>query len=88
MVDAEIIEESKANTKKVGLGTTVTIRFLEDNSEKSFMIVATVETNPFAGRISNSCPLGKALVGRGVGEIVEVKAARNYKVEILKIEIK
>lgn len=88
LADAEIIEENKANTKKVGLGSTVTIRFLENNKEQSFMIVATVESNPFAGKISNSCPLGKALVSKMVGDIVEVKAAKNYKVEIVKIEIK
>lgn len=88
LADAEIIEESKANTKKVGLGSTVTIRFLDNNKEQSFMIVATVESNPFSGKISNSCPLGKALVGKTVGDVVEVKAAKNYKVEILKIEIK
>lgn len=88
LADAEIIEESKASTKKIGLGSTVTMRFLNDDSEKSFMIVATVETNPFAGKISNSCPLGKALVGKTVGDIVEVKATKNYKVEILKIEVK
>lgn len=88
LADAEIIEESKANTKKVGLGSTVTIRFLDNNKEQSFMIVAAVESNPFSGKISNSCPLGKALVGKTVGDVVEVKAAKNYKVEILKIEIK
>ena len=88
LADAEIIEESKANTKKVGLGSTVTIRFLDNNKEQSFMIVATVESNPFSGKISNSCPLGKALVGKTVGDVVEVKAAKNYKVEIRKIEIK
>lgn len=88
LADAEIIEENKANTKKVGLGSTVTIRFLENNKEQSFMIVATVESNPFSGKISNSCPLGKALVSKMVGDIVEVKAAKNYKVEIVKIEIK
>lgn len=89
LADSEIIEESKANTKKVGLGSTVTIRYLDNNNkEQSFMIVATVESNPFAGKISNSCPLGKALVGKTVGDIVEVKATKNYKVEIAKIEIK
>ena len=35
LADAEIIEESKANTKKVGLGSTVTIRFLDNNKEQS-----------------------------------------------------
>ena len=89
LANADIIEESKASTKKVGLGSTVTIRYVdEDRKDQSFMIVGTVESDPVNGKISNSCPLGEALVGKTVGDIVEVKAIRTYKVEILKIEIK
>ena len=88
IANAEIIEEGKANTKKVGLGSTVTIRFVDNNKEVSYMIVGTVESDPVNGKISNSCPLGEALVGKTVGDIIEVKAIKTYKVEILKIEIK
>ena len=89
LANADIIEESKASTKKVGLGSTVTIRYVdEDRKDQSFMIVGTVESDPVNGKISNSCPLGEALVGKTVGDIVEVKAIKTYKVEILKIEIK
>ena len=88
IANAAIIEEGKASNKKVGLGSTVTIRFLENNKEVSYMIVGTVESDPVNGKISNSCPLGEALVGKTVGDIIEVKAIKTYKVEILKIEIK
>ena len=88
LANAEIIEEGKASTKRVGLGSTVTIRFIDNGKEASYMIVGTVESDPVNGKISNSCPLGEALVGKTVGDIVEVKAIKTYKVEILKIEIK
>ena len=89
LANADVIEESKASTKKVGLGSTVTIHYVDSNREdQSFMIVGTVESDPVNGKISNSCPLGEALVGKTVGDIVEVKANKTYKVEILKIEIK
>ena len=89
LANAEIIDEGKTSTKKVGLGSTVTIRYVdEDRKDQSFMIVGTVESDPVNGKISNSCPLGEALVGKTVGDIIEVKAIKNYKVEILKIEIK
>ena len=89
LANADIIEESKASTKKVGLGSTVTIHYVDNIKEdQSFMIVGTVESDPVNGKISNSCPLGEALVGKNVGDIVEVKAIRTYKVEILKIEVK
>ena len=86
--NSEIIEEGKASTKRVGLGSTVTIRFVDNGNEASYMIVGTVESDPLNGKISNSCPLGEALVNKNVGDIVEVKANKTYKVEILKIEIK
>ena len=88
LANAEIIEEGKTSTKKVGLGSTVTIKFVDNGKEVSYMIVGTVESDPVNGKISNSCPLGEALVGKNVGDIVEVKAIKNYKVEIIKIEIK
>ena len=88
LANAEIIEEGKTSTKKVGLGSTVTIRFVDNNKEVSYMIVGTVESDPVNGKISNSCPLGEALVGKTVGDIIEVKAIKSYKVEIVKIEIK
>lgn len=88
LANADVIEEGKASTKKVGLGSTVTIRFVDNGKEASYMIVGTVESDPVNGKISNSCPLGEALVGKTVGDIVEVKAIKTYKVEILKIEVK
>ena len=88
LANAEIIDEGKTSTKKVGLGSTVTIRFIETGKEASYMIVGTVESDAVNGKISNSCPLGEALVNKNVGDIVEVKANKTYKVEILKIEIK
>lgn len=86
--NSEIIVEEKASTKKVGLGTTVTLRYVETGKEASYMIVGTIEADPFHGKISNACPLGETIVGKSVGDIVEIKAAKSYKVEILKIEIK
>ena len=88
LANAEIIEEGKTSTKKVGLGSTVTIKFVDNGKEVSYMIVGTVESDPVNGKISNSCPLGEALVGKTVGDVVEVKAIKTYKVEIVKIEIK
>ncbi len=83
----EIIDDEKASKRKsdkVGLGSTVTIRFLETGKEAKYMIVGTVESDPFNNKISNACPLGEALIGRAVGEIVEVKAKKNYKIEVVK----
>lgn len=85
--NAEIIEEnSKSN--RVGLGTTVTLKFIEKNEEKTYMIVGSIESNPFEGKISSSCALGEAILGKLVGDIIEVKAIKPYKVQIISIGAK
>ena len=86
--NCELIDDEKASKKKgdkVALGSTVTIRFIENGKEAKYMIVGTVESDPFNNKISNACPLGEALIGRAVGDVVEVKAKKNYKVEIVKL---
>ena len=81
-----IVENNKGH--RVGLGSTVGLRFLETGKEAEYMIVGSVESDPFNGKISNSCALGEALMGKSVGDVVEVKAMKSYKVEILKIGTK
>ena len=85
--NCEIIEEN-ARGNRVGLGSTVKIKYLESNKEGEYTIVGSVESDPFNGKISNSCALGEAIMGKTVGDVVEVKAIKNYKVQILKIGAK
>ena len=85
--NCEIIgENTKGN--KIGLGSTVTLKFLESGKEAEYMIVGSVESDPFNGKISNSCALGEAIMGKTVGDVIEVKAIKSYKVEVLKIGAK
>ena len=84
--NAEIIdEEGKKKSNKIALGTTVTIKFLNNNKEETFMIVGTVESDPFNHKISNACPLGEALIGKSLGDIIDVKGKVPYQVEVLKV---
>lgn len=85
--NAEIIADSKSSNK-VALGSTVTLRYVETGKEASYMIVGTIESDAFNGKISNACPLGEAIIGKSVGDVVEVKAIKTYKVEVVKIEVK
>src|SRR4051812_36779185 len=55
---------------KVQLGSRVT---LENGSSKQFQVVGTVEADPLNGKISDESPIGKALIGKKVGEDVEIK---------------
>ena len=87
--NAEIIDDegkSKKGSNKVALGSTVTVRFIETGKEGKYMIVGTVESDPFNNKISNASPLGEALIGKVVGDVVDVKGPKKvYKVEVLKI---
>ncbi len=86
--NCEIIEDKIKSNKKVGLGSLVTVKYLDNNEIEEYYIVGTVEADPFNGKISNDCALGSALVGKSVGDIVDVKSSKAYQVEVLKIEIK
>ena len=84
--NCEIISEGGKNKNKVSLGSTVTIKFLNTGKEDTFMLVGTVEADPFNKKISIACPLGEAIVGKAVGDVVDIKVEKPYKVEIIKFE--
>ena len=50
------------------------------------MLVGTVEADPFNKKISIACPLGEAIVGKAIGDVVDIKVEKPYKVEIIKFE--
>ncbi len=87
---AEIIDNNdKAvqDSNKVSIGKEVTIKLLANNKEKSYKIVGTIEADPFNNFISNDSPIAKALIGHGVGEVIEIRGIENpYEVKITKIK--
>jgi transcription elongation factor GreA len=58
----------------VSLGAYVTVRDVAAKKSEEYFLVGPAEANPMEGRISNESPLGKALVGRKVGDEVKVQA--------------
>lgn len=72
---AVIIDESEANgTGTVRLGSRVTVIEDGEDTSETFLIVGQVEANPLEGKISHDSPVGSALVGCKVGDVVHVKA--------------
>lgn len=67
---AQIINKS-TNSSTVQLGSTVTIEI--DGEAETYTIVGAVEAKPAQGRISNESPIGKALLGKRVGESVDIE---------------
>jgi transcription elongation factor GreA len=68
--NVEIIEAPKNGGSKVVLGSTVT---LKNGTTKKFQVVGTVEADPLNGKISDESPIGQAMLGKKVGDTVEIK---------------
>ena len=86
---AVVIDETAEaeNAGTVGLGCTVTVRDLEFDENAVYAIVGSQEANPMEARISDDSPFGKAMLGKHIGDIVEVDApAGIVKFEILAVE--
>ena len=83
---AELIE--KKDTDKVGLGATVTIKYIDDDDDvEEYRIVGSKEADPSNDKISNESPLAKAVMGHKVGEVCVVESPNgNYNVEIMEIK--
>lgn len=69
---AELIKEGGKNGKAIQLGSTVTVSI--NGKKEEFALVGEWEADPHNKKISHESPLGKALLGKGVGEKVEVEA--------------
>ena len=80
---AKVISTDSAEDE-VGMNNTVTVYFEEDDEEEVYKLVTTVRGNSLEGLISNESPLGKALLGKKVGDVVHVQVNANvgYDVEI------
>ncbi|WP_296954954.1 transcription elongation factor GreA [uncultured Dialister sp.] len=82
---AKVIENKSKN--RIDVGSTVVIEDTEDGSRMTVKIVGSTESDPFKGLISNESPVGRALVGAKVGQIVEVEAPVGLlKYKIVSIE--
>ena len=88
MSHAVVIDETTdaEEENRVGIGSTVKVRDVELNETEVFAIVGSQEANPMENRISDDSPFGKALLGRLIGEVVEVEApAGTIRIEILDV---
>lgn len=84
---ANVVDDSSADDE-VGINNTVTVEFIEDKETETYRIVTTVRVDTFKNMISIDSPLGKALMGHKVGDIVNVRVNENvnYDVKILEID--
>ena len=82
--NANIIEKVEG---EVGLGSTVTVEFVDDDEEEVYKVVGVTEVDVDNNMISKESPIGAALYGHKEGEVVEVKLPNGggYEIKIVKI---
>jgi len=84
--NAKVIDEDEVSTEMVGLGSKVNLLDMEYNEKLEYSIVGSTEADPAKHKISNESPVGKALLGKKKGDVVEVAVPDGViKFKILKI---
>jgi transcription elongation factor GreA len=84
--NATIIEDTDRPKGQVAVGATVTVQE-EDFEPETYYLVGAKEADPRNGRISNESPIGRALIGNKVGDVVSVQTpGGELRLKILKIE--
>lgn len=71
--NAEVVDEEEVDLGKINLGCTVVVFDIEFDEEMEFKIVGSTEANSLEGKISNESPVGQALIGKKVGDVVSVE---------------
>ena len=71
--NAEVVDEDEVDLDKISIGCKIKILDVEFNEELEYKIVGSTEANSLKGKISNESPVGHALLGHKVGDLVEVE---------------
>lgn len=69
---AQVLDDNEIPTDRVGLGSIVTVRDIETGDEWEFTLVGSVESDPDNDRISDESPVGEALLGKKIGDEVDI----------------
>ena len=85
IANAKIIDESQIDESKISVGSIVVVFNKTRNLEAKYHIVGSYETDPVNGKISDSSPIGMALLGAKEGDEVVVAGAREQHLQIKKV---
>jgi transcription elongation factor GreA len=84
--NARVIDQDEVDTDTVTVGSKVRLKDLESGQEYEYTLVGSAEADPAEARISNESPVGRAILGKKVGAVVEVDApAGTLRYEIVSI---
>jgi transcription elongation factor GreA len=87
LIAARVIEKGDVSSDAVSIGSKVRLKDMDANETIEYHIVGSAEANPAEHKLSNESPVGKAIIGKKKGEVVEVSAPRgSLKFKILEIK--
>ena len=85
--NAEVIDEDDVAIDSISVGCCVKVLDVEFDEELDFKIVGSTEANSLKGKISNESPVGKALIGKKVGDVITVETqAGAFQYKVLEIQ--
>ncbi len=85
--NAEVVVEDEVDLDKINVGCRVKVFDMEYDEEMEFKLVGSTEANSLQGKISNESPVGHALIGAKIGDVVEVETqAGIIKYKVLEIQ--
>ena len=85
--NAEIVDESEADTETINVGCKVKLLDVEFDDEMEYYIVGSTEADSLKNKISNESPLGKALICKKVGETAQVETPDHTVIEFKVLSI-
>jgi len=84
---AKVIEDNGNKSRKVSLGSYVVLLDVEYGEEQEYQIVGSVEADPTNHKISNESPVGRAIMGKKAGDVVQVRVPEGFlEYKILKVK--
>jgi transcription elongation factor GreA len=87
LANAVVIDESELDSGRVGMNSKVTIKDLEFGDEETYTIVGSQEANPAAGKISDDSPIGRVVIGKVAGDILNVEApGGTFQYQLISVE--
>ncbi len=87
LLTARVITKKEISKDSVSVGAHVRLRDMQANKTFEYHIVGSAEANPAENKLSNESPVGKAIMGKKKGEVVEVIAPRgSLKFKIMEIK--
>jgi transcription elongation factor GreA len=86
LAEFSMVDMSRLPTDKVGLGSTVVVMDLQKGHEMTYKLVTSEEADVAAGRISTSSPIGRGLLGKSLGDLVQFSIPGGVReLEIVKL---